>query len=884
MASPITKSGVNQLSLPDMLLYYKNKDGDDKYLKGMYELGAQILDASTFNLPGVYSIYVTMENNRVEPAIIIGNGMPSEDIVDKIYLGSFLVDRNHEIMEDFVFTIPDIAYTGDRGLFYVNGGQANGLNLTAGSTHNKRVNRKEGYYYDEGINYPTGPIENYPVNVDNGSNYNLKYYSNESPIETVYYFAPSQGLTYDISASTGLVTDKYWNTANQTLDNVEEGHYTIQQHFVTPNGQNIILYGTKVYNSIDDAISNINTVFGSDISFPYVEATRIVVGNVQNFDSSNESHVRYYAMNRLAQVGTISPTFADNQFVLYDGSTVDTTPVSMQFNLDTLGADYDTSLGYYRLNILPYDTERKLFGLSQKYITDSSVLNVDETDEDERTYPSPGYFLADQKDLEYAEDRIANIEAEIWKPYDALAPRYEQGLRKRMYDVEDRLDADEVIISDHETRITSNEQNKVNKTTMINGYRLGDTTLANEAKNINLVTGDIAEGAPTGGTVNLWFTQARVSSNQDVTAARNHVGTTSASDNALGHVKVNPHNLSTDDINYLMDTTKIFVTPEEERRIRADKLPDNTIQALADLDAKNMDNIPVTKLGGNRDNPTGVRTNLGNFKKLEFYEDGVDLDVSSNGETLTMNIKGQIGNDVMTKSRYATYEAEYPGLYDGYVDTSIRSLFSGSIEGMEEATASQYYGTNSSGTIGIHDLPTYVGTVNQSSFASIDQIIFTPVDGSIQERHLQTSLANKINNNYHSIYDGGTLKSDEINTIAFGNNLTVTVNGHTATINATSSGGQADNKFATLDDVDVVYTGNEGKTLVINSTGTGITVANTPSTADFMRKSVYVSGTDATKVKKAVQADNATLAASATNALAVNNKVVDDTDNTVASL
>ena len=39
----------------------------------------------------------------------------------------------------------------------------------------------------------------------------------------------------------------------------------------------------------------------------------------------------------------------------------------------------------------------------------------------------------------------------------------------------------------------------------------------------------------------------------------------------------------------LGDTQKIFVTPEEERRIRADKLPDDTIQALAELDAKNKE-------------------------------------------------------------------------------------------------------------------------------------------------------------------------------------------------------------------------------------------------------------------------------------------------------
>ena len=51
-----------------------------------------------------------------------------------------------------------------------------------------------------------------------------------------------------------------------------------------------------------------------------------------------------------------------------------------------------------------------------------------------------------------------------------------------------------------------------------------------------------------------------------------------------------------------------------------------------------------------------------------------------------------------------------------------------------------------------------------------------------------------------------------------------------------------------------------------------------------MLESVYVDRNDVTKVKKAVQADNATLAATATNALAVNNKTVDDSKTNNSSL
>ena len=886
-AGPMTKSGANKISIPDILVYYKNKEGDGRYLKGMYAVGAQEIDASAQNSPGVYSIYATMQN-RQEPGYIVSGGMPTEDEVEKIYIGSFLVDISTEIMEDFIFTIPDMAYTADRGMFYIDGGQASGLNLIGADTHDAKVNRNGGYYYDEGVGYPQGPIDHYPADVDNGSNYNLKEYSAESPVDVLYYMVPDNGLSKQIIPANGLITNKYWDPDTQELKTVEEGYFTIQQHFVTPNGQNIVLYGTKTYNSMGDAISNLNNVFGTDINFPYVEATRMVVGNLANFDSGDSAHVAYYTLGRLAQVGTISPEFADNVFKIYSGDTTDTTPSAIRFNLKELqDENYDVNTnGLFNLFVDSYGTTRQLFSLADKYIQDERIDHPTLTQQDNRRYDNkPGYQLVDKADLEDAIDRIAAIESEIWHVYDSSKNRYEQSVRKRLFDTEGRLDAHDVTLANHETRITSNEQNKVNKITTINGYTLGDTTGVSEAKAITLVTGDIAEGTGSGGTVNQWFTQARVSENTDVVSAKTHADTLSATDDAEDHVKVNPHNLSTDDINYLIDTTKIFVTPEEERRIRADRLPENTIQALADLDAKNMDNLPISKLGGNRETPTGTETLLGNFKSLKFFEDGVDFDVSSNGETLTLNIKGQLDeNRVMMKNRYATLEAEYPTLYGGYVDKAVNAEFAYNVAGIEEANANQYYGTDSVGVVGIHDLPTYVSTVNQSSFASLDQIIFVPVDGSVEERHLTSTLADKINNNYHTIYDGGTLKSAEINTFKFGNNLTVDIDGHAATINATGSGGQSVTEFANLDDVDVVYTGNAGKMLVVNSTENGIVLSNAPALTDFMRKSIYVSSTDISKVKKAEQADNAILAATATNALAVNSKAVDDTDTSTASL
>lgn len=311
-------------------------------------------------------------------------------------------------------------------------------------------------------------------------------------------------------------------------------------------------------------------------------------------------------------------------------------------------------------------------------------------------------------------------------------------------------------------------------------------------------------------------------------------------------------------------------------------MPDDTKSELSDLDTRKIEYIPVSKLGGSQISPTGTETSLGNIKYIKIYEDGCGMNVTGSGneKTLTLNIRGQ-RDGLMLQNRYATMEAQYPDIYGGYVDAAVNAEFCYNVAGIEDAQANQYYGTNNNNEVGIYDLPVYVSTVNQSSFSPQDQIIFVPVDGSVEERHLTTNLANKINNNYHTIYDGGTLKSSEINTFTFGNNLSVTINGHTATINGAAVQGPVENKFANLEDVNVIYSGNEGKALVVNSTGDGVALASIPSLTDYMRKDVYVYPQDISKVRKAVQADTA---ATATNASAVNNKTVDDTDNTSASL
>ena len=933
LEGPITlkENTTSILEIPAMLVYFKNKPGDDRYLKGMYKIDATEFDIDQYISSGnAYSIRVDYQG---EFSVI--TGLPTQDDVDHIYIGTVLVDGNGHVLRDCVYTLPDMAFTADRGNFMLNGGQASGLNLVSTNNGDATVARREGYYYDEGINYPQGQTADYPADTDNGSNFDLLHIDAQDPLEGLIYIAPENGLNNEITYSTELIADKWWN--NGSLDDVPEGNFTIQQHLVTPNGQSFMVLGNTLYSSMTDAIANINNTYGLDISFPYVEATRVVLGKLEgeDFDSGDTRMCQFFTMGRLAQVGTIRPQFADNQFEIYSGllGDLDNNPARIRFDLQELEkAGYNTLIS---LDVLPLDQSRELFFSGNKYIKDGEIDTVISNWHQSRSYyPGSGrtkempeassdnlgeilqytgtdsedymfgfyyqcqedgnggyewnqvwndmigYQIADENDIYDLMDRVNAIEKEIWDIDRGDIPLYNQSIRYRLYQ-------DETQLNDHTTRITQNEtnidnlfKNKVNKTTTINGYTLGDTQTASEAKTITLQTGDIAEGNGRGASTNLWYTDARVSANTDVVAAKTHADTISANDAATSHTVVNPHNISTDDIKLLNNTTKVFMTPTEKDKVA--NVPANTNSELAALDTNKLSNIPVTKLGGSVANPDSSRdAALGNFKSFAIYEDGVTF--STNGNTLVMNMRGQ-RDGLMEQNRYATIEAEYPGLFDGYVDKAVNADYASHINGADSATASQYYGTDDNTTLGFHDLPVYVSTVDQSSFASADQIQIVPVDGSVTENSLALALSAKINNNYHSVYDSGTLSSNEINTFKFGNNLTVSVNGHEATINATGSGSGSVSEFANLNDVDVVYSGNEGKMLVVNSTGNGITLSTAPALNDYMRRSIYVSSSDITKIKKAEVADTALLANVASNASAVNSRIVDDTDNTTDSL
>ena len=867
------------LEMPSMLVYFKNKPGDEKYLKGMYAIDKTEFDVSTL-ISGANAYSITV-NYQGKYSLI--TGLPSTDDPNNIFIGTFLVDKNKEILTDFIYTLPDIAYTADRGHFLMKGGEASGCNLVPSDNKNATVNRKSGFYYDEGINFPQGPVDNYPIDTDNGANFDLKFYEAQTPVEKLYYMIPVNCLGNDISVATGLINNKYWD--GSALVDVPVGHYTIQQHLVTPNGQNIIIYGTSLYNSLTDAMSNINSVYGLDVSFPYIEATRVVVGNHQDFDTSDPAHCVFYTLGRLSQVGTISPEFADNVFKIYSGDAGDITPSSMRFSLEALqNEEYDN---LYTLGVLASQATRDLFGLEHKYINNDVIDTVQPTQDVVRSFGDiGGYEIADNADVTILKNRIAELEQEVWSPKKDNVDRWDQSIRFRLFNNETMLDEHDNTLSNHDNRISNTEQNKVNKTTTINGQSLGDTTEAGESKAIVLYTGDIAEGAGTGTRINEWFTQEKVSSNTDVLKGLTHINTKAAADNAASHSKVNPHNLSTDDINILMDTTKIFVTPDEERRIRADRLPEDTIQALADLDAKNLDSVRVTYMEGNSSKPGLGPYEVGNIRGIRFFEDGVNMSMDADGETLVLECVGQMDESkVMFKNRYASLETEYPDLYGGYVDNAVNATYADNVHGIEFATANQYYGTNDKNEVGLYNLPSYVTTADAEGFASIDQVVFAPIDGSIQEKHLGTELADKINNNYHAIYNNGVLKSAEINALEFGDNLEVSINGHVAKINSSGESGSGGAiNFVNLQDVDVTYTGNEGKVIVINEAGDGLSVAKMPALKDYMLKAIYADDDEPTKVKRAVLSDTATLAITANNALKVNDKSVDDTQTSNAYL
>ena len=294
---------------------------------------------------------------------------------------------------------------------------------------------------------------------------------------------------------------------------------------------------------------------------------------------------------------------------------------------------------------------------------------------------------------------------------------------------------------------------------------MGDGTNKDEAKAIILRTGDISEGKGLGSTTNLWFTQARVSQNSDVIASKNHMNTISANDAASGHTIVNPHNLSTDDIKLLSGTTRVFVTPEEERRIRSDRLPENTITELA----KKLENIGIQTVQGDSSNP-GAVTTLGNVTALKFYTSGANVTVDSSTGVAAIECIGQTDPSLlMPRSEFAINATSRPDLYGGAVD---RALVADNVSVLDDAQPNQYYGTNDNNDKGMFDLPVYVSTMDGEDFSDTDQTTFEPIQNTIRLKHLgnsrlnytnndeesvlQTNVYDLVKNHYHKVFNSGS--------------------------------------------------------------------------------------------------------------------------------
>lgn len=836
---------TDYLLMPRMLVYFKNKPGEDPYLKGMYLIEAQDVDVhpGSLNTNIMYSIYVdyTKTYHIVE-------GIPAEDDPNNIFIGSFML-HNRALVQELVYTMPDIAYTADRGSFLINGGQCSGAELyVAPNSH--YISRKFGYYYDEGINYPGSPyysysfnqlenttytiqidgtsigyfnvntatevlgeieyypehpdrvlirqndlivatypvsvgesgevlafvlqnsIDNYPKSLDDTSNYNLKALEAIGTVNNFYYTTPKNSIENLELNVNHIVYNKYMPKESDELVNVTTGCFTIQKHLITPTGQNIMVYGDTEYESYEDAESHLNDSVELDGEFLYAEVTRVIVENPEDtFDPAE--HCTFFTTNRLTQVGTVSPIFADNEFKLY--SHEDVSPTFLSIDLARVRNELVKD---YILQPYEYEYTQYNFALNGQYISGSAGnTDVDPITASQTAYHNidannKGYIIPSKAQLETLRSRVNDVETEIWNDYQNGALRYNQSIRYRLYKLENDIYNDyndQVNSLNINPRLTTAEANidyaeyhKANKETLINGYALGDATnkYPSSPYTINLVTGDIAEGLGHGSVTNLWFTDERVSQNQDVMDSVAHKNTISANDSALTHTRVNPHNLSTDDINLLQNTNKLFVTQDEERRIRADKLPDDTIAALAGK----LENLDMYSI----DADTQGETHLGGITTLKVSSDVATVTVN-NGVGI-LEYPSDLGT-IMYRSVY-TPIADHTAGKAGFVD---KALYADTIN-TTGAGPSQYYGTDANyGTtsVGWKDLPVYVSTSTaEYPTVNIDSVLLRPEDRSVALKHLANSrvvytpadeetdlgdnVYNLVKNHYHQVYNSGT--------------------------------------------------------------------------------------------------------------------------------
>jgi hypothetical protein len=327
LENPITiKTGSSTiLNIPSMLVYFKDKPGDDVYLRGMYKVTGfeyNIAMDEVITGGGVYSLFITDELS-----VSVIENLPTQDYDDKIFLGIIIVTNDIKIVKDCVYTMPDIAYTSDRGYFIFQGGQTQGCSLIGSLSSDLSVGRQSGFYYDEGVNYPTGLINNYPNDNNTSSNFNLKAFPATNTSEMYYLFQDDISSQEDLIPVSTIDVTHYWD--GNSLETVPAGKFTTQRHIISPTGQNFVYYGDTLYDSMTDALANMNNVSALGAQFLYAEATRIVVKQGAT-DTSDTDQIRFITTSKLTQVGTIAPEFEDSSFIIYNDNR------NLKYNLSNI--------------------------------------------------------------------------------------------------------------------------------------------------------------------------------------------------------------------------------------------------------------------------------------------------------------------------------------------------------------------------------------------------------------------------------------------------------------------------------------------------------------------------------------------------------------------
>ena len=745
----LKKDTMNVLSIPQMLVYYKTLEGDSTYLRGMYKVESQELDLNS-KLTSGSTYTIALDENRKATCI---DGMIKTDNPNMIVLGVIATDNDGNVIEDLICTVPNIPYTADRGAFLTRGGENTGLDLNGNG--NKKVSRREGIYYLEGINVTIGEIDNYSLDKNNGVNSNIRTFAAKNNDEFVYAY-PHRTLNNPFSQLTSdLIINKYYNTETGLLEELDKSQYTIQTHLILPNGKNIILYGDFAYSSYDDAEAHLNDERSYDFVFPYIEATRMVVGYVDNFTTSNNTHFKTYTLTRLAQAGTVDPQFADDEFLIYSGQDGIITPASVRFNLDNLTNFHDT----YNIYFKPYQEKDYLFALDEQYTQNSNSKARDKYSKNDYENilenGKKGYIIPTQHNIDVIHSRLDEIETELWKieqkEGESVLPIYNQGVRYRLEKGEKGLEDINLRINNFFSQIEELRKTKVHKNTTINNHKLGkDINDPSEVNTITLVTGDIEEGTSNPSqTLNQWFTVKKVLDIPEIGSTIRHSTT-----------EGNPHKTTTDQ---LIQGNLKLVSSVEKGKIA--NLPNDTVAELS----KKVEGLSLKTIGGNSEQAqAGAILDWGMIKSLRLYNDGIKLQVDAATQTATLECVGQADpSDFLKRTQYAPTSMSDSN-YHGYVDKAITAQ---NIESLKNLAGQQtkYYGTNDDGIIGTYDLPVTTGDVKGA--INVEDVVFEPYKHSITLKHLADATVVYTNNNeestlntnvydlvkhhYHKVYNSG---------------------------------------------------------------------------------------------------------------------------------